>query len=204
MRPSSRSPRKIPAQTRSTVTVEAILEAAVRIFTARGYRAATTARIAQCAGVSVGSLYQYFPNKLALLATLKQRHLRRTLDEIEKTLTASSTLAAGLRAALRVHLAATLAARPLLLMFADELPARLTQPAPSTDAPHVAMLRRFLRRHRAAIIVRDASLAALVVTEMIDAVTRAALQQRPRDLENGVLETELANAALLYLRGRAR
>ena len=68
-RPSVR-PRKKPVQKRSQVTVDAIIEAAARIFVREGYASATTNRIAELAGVSVGSLYEYFPNKASLLAAL--------------------------------------------------------------------------------------------------------------------------------------
>jgi AcrR family transcriptional regulator len=72
---SATSPRKRPRQERSRETVRAILEAAARVFEAEGLDGATTDRIAARAGVSVGSLYQYFPNKDALLAALGRCHL---------------------------------------------------------------------------------------------------------------------------------
>ena len=68
-------PRKLPKQGRSEATVEAILEAAAQIFERHGYAAGTTNRIAERAGVSIGSLYQYFPNKDAILLALVHRHL---------------------------------------------------------------------------------------------------------------------------------
>ena len=73
-RPSVR-PRKKPVQKRSQVTVDAIVEAAARIFVREGYPSATTNRIAELAGVSVGSLYEYFPNKASLLAALIARQV---------------------------------------------------------------------------------------------------------------------------------
>jgi AcrR family transcriptional regulator len=74
-RPSSAEPRKLPRQRRSAATVDRILVAAARIFDERGYRATTTNHVAQAAGVSIGSLYQYFPNKDALLVALAERHI---------------------------------------------------------------------------------------------------------------------------------
>lgn len=68
-------PRKRPSQARSQATTEAILRATARILVKRGYQAATTNHIAEAAGVSVGSLYQYFPNKEAIVAALLERHL---------------------------------------------------------------------------------------------------------------------------------
>jgi AcrR family transcriptional regulator len=69
------SPRKSPRQERSRRTVERILDAAARIFHEQGYVGATTNDIADEAEVSVGSLYQYFPNKDALLVALTRRHI---------------------------------------------------------------------------------------------------------------------------------
>lgn len=68
-------PLKQPVQARSRHTVEVILQAAIQVFEARGYAAGTTARIAERAGVSVGTLYQYFPNKDAVVAALAERHV---------------------------------------------------------------------------------------------------------------------------------
>lgn len=68
------TPRKWPRQQRSRETVEVLLEAAAQVFQAEGLRA-TTNRIAERAGYSVGTLYQYFPNKQALLHTLAKRHV---------------------------------------------------------------------------------------------------------------------------------
>ena len=68
-------PRKTPLQARSKATVEAILGAASQVLKRKGYAAATTDRIAERAGVSVGSLYQYFPNKDALLVALAEQHI---------------------------------------------------------------------------------------------------------------------------------
>jgi AcrR family transcriptional regulator len=75
---SPTSPRKSPRQERSRRTVERIVEAAARIFHEQGYAGATTNDIADEAGVSVGSLYQYFPNKDALLVALTTRHIEDT------------------------------------------------------------------------------------------------------------------------------
>jgi AcrR family transcriptional regulator len=80
------SPRKRPVQRRSVETVERICVAAARIFDERGYHATTTNHIAEAAGVSVGSLYQYFPNKDALLVALAERHLAEATPAFEERL----------------------------------------------------------------------------------------------------------------------
>ncbi len=75
-------PRKKPIQGRSTATVDAILEAAIRILRADGWAQLTTTRVAMRAGVSVGSLYQYFPNREAIAAALIRRRTRHLLEAV--------------------------------------------------------------------------------------------------------------------------
>jgi AcrR family transcriptional regulator len=78
-RPSARiSSRKQPKQARSAELVATILEAAVQVLAKQGAQRFTTARVAERAGVSVGSLYQYFPNKAAILFALQSDEWRQT------------------------------------------------------------------------------------------------------------------------------
>jgi AcrR family transcriptional regulator len=80
-RPSARlSSRKQPKQARSTELVAAILDAAVQVLANQGVQRFTTARVAEKAGVSVGSLYQYFPNKAAILFRLQSDEWRQTSE----------------------------------------------------------------------------------------------------------------------------
>lgn len=77
------TPRKLPTQQRSEATVEAILQAAAQVFERHGYAAGTTNRIAERAGVSIGTLYQYFPNKDAVLVALVHRHLAESTAALQ-------------------------------------------------------------------------------------------------------------------------
>ena len=74
--------RKRPKQRRSTATVAAILDAAARILTESGYAAASTNRVAERAGVSIGSLYEYFPGKEAIFAELRRREGQKAYAEL--------------------------------------------------------------------------------------------------------------------------
>src|SRR5689334_2383592 len=67
-------PRKAPKQARSRATVDAILRASARVLSREGFDRLSTNRVAEVAGVGVGSLYQYFPSKEALVAALVDRH----------------------------------------------------------------------------------------------------------------------------------
>lgn len=76
-------PRKTPVQARSTVTVEAISEATIQVLLSHGAERLTTTRIADRAGVSVGTLYQYFPNKQSLLYAVFEDHLEKVASAVE-------------------------------------------------------------------------------------------------------------------------
>lgn len=80
------SSRKQPKQARSNDLVAAILDAAVQVLTTEGAQRFTTARVAERAGVSVGSLYQYFPNKAAILFRLQSDEWRATSDLLRQIL----------------------------------------------------------------------------------------------------------------------
>ena len=82
--PQRLKPRKTPIQARSGATVEAIHEAAIQVLLADGLARLTTTRVAERAGVSVGTLYQYFPNKEALLFAILQRHFEDVAESLER------------------------------------------------------------------------------------------------------------------------
>jgi AcrR family transcriptional regulator len=76
-------PRKMPIQRRSTVTVEAIAEATIQVLLTVGSDRLTTTRVAERAGVSVGTLYQYYPNKQALLFAVLEVHMSKVAAVVE-------------------------------------------------------------------------------------------------------------------------
>ncbi|WP_026909439.1 TetR/AcrR family transcriptional regulator [Patulibacter minatonensis] len=79
--------RRTPVQERSVATVDAIVEAAAQVFARHGYEAGTTNRIAERAGVSIGTVYQYFPDKDAILVALVEEHLDGALAALTPLLT---------------------------------------------------------------------------------------------------------------------
>jgi AcrR family transcriptional regulator len=114
-------PRKTPVQARAKVTWNAILDAAAQVLIKHGYEKATTDRIAQRAGVSIGSVYEYFPNKEAIFAALTLRWNEQRWEVLQAPQGAlqpsalaedqraegQSGLAAAIRAAVRARIAAT-------------------------------------------------------------------------------------------------
>ena len=93
-------PRKPPVQKRAMATVDEILSAAAQVFEVRGYAAGTTNRIAERAGVSIGTLYQYFPSKEAIAVALLERHIADTDHRLHEWVGHMVAEQHGLRAAL--------------------------------------------------------------------------------------------------------
>jgi AcrR family transcriptional regulator len=77
-------PRKTPVQARSSASVEAILKATIQVLISVGKERLTTTRVALRAGVSIGTLYQYFPNKSALLQAALNRHMNEVTEAVER------------------------------------------------------------------------------------------------------------------------
>ncbi len=101
------TPRKSPRQARAAVTVDAIFEATLQVLLGAGPARLNTTLIAERAGVSVGTLYQYFPNKQALLLAVLERYLDRLMDRLEAACLAAQGGAAEAmtEAAVRAYLA---------------------------------------------------------------------------------------------------
>jgi AcrR family transcriptional regulator len=129
------SPRKLPKQERSTRLVEAILQAAIRVLERDGAAAFTTVRVAEQAGVSVGSLYQYFPNKESILFRLQQDEWTATGKLLEGIFTDTRLSAAErLRAALRAFFRTECDEMPLRRALGDAAP--LYRDAPQAQEHH--------------------------------------------------------------------
>lgn len=82
---STLEPRKAPIQARSSATVEALYIATIQVLTREGLGRCTTTRIAERAGMSVGTLYQYYPNRDALLVAVLEKHLDRVATAVERS-----------------------------------------------------------------------------------------------------------------------
>ena len=192
-----------PRQTRSKHTVEAVLESAARVFSAVGYGRATTNAIAEQAGVSVGSLYQYFPNKLALLAAVHERHLETLMRAMTKACRAASPagLEAALRAVIEVAASEHRTRAPLVRAFARHLPEGESMP-PAGVGEFQSALRQLLVRHRSELRLADYDLALFMLRNFGRSLMQGAVEGRPGDLSNGAISRELLATAVFFLTGR--
>ncbi|MED5619933.1 TetR/AcrR family transcriptional regulator [Ideonella sp. BN130291] len=197
------SPRKLPRQSRSQATVDAILDATAQVLVERGYADTSTNAVAQRAGVSVGSLYQYFPNKDALIAALHDRHARQMQAVIERALARHAdgslleALTGVIESAMEAHrvdadlhqvLERQFLGRAAELHDHDEVEAQLEE-----------QLRRLLQQHREELAVADLKLATFTVMHAVHAVVHAAVRQRPGGVSLKALTRETVALAHAYL-----
>ena len=175
-RKTSINVRKRPIQARSQETVAAILAATSRVLVREGYEAATTTRVAEVAGVSIGSLYQYFPSKEALVAALIDEHIAKLLGLLAHAVDAAATL--PMEAALRALI------RTLLLAHAvnPELHAVLTghfawvggfDKVRALNAEAERMVLAYLEAHRREVRRADLRLVAFVLVHSVQSVVNA-------------------------------
>ncbi len=131
------SPRKRPRQQRAQDTVDAILGGAAQVLKRHGYAAGTTNRIAERAGVSIGSLYEYFPNKDAILVALVERHLDEGMERVHASLDRAVTTPSQLRQLLNDFVSAMVA----LHGRSPQLHRVLFEEAPHPPESHACVLR---------------------------------------------------------------
>lgn len=195
-------PRKTARQSRSRMTVEALLEATARVLVQEGYERTSTNRIAAVAGVSIGSLYQYFPNKEALVAALIARHNRQMLDLLERGLeeVAALDLEAGIRRLVAAMVDAHRVDRALHRVFDEQVPRMGQMPeVEEVERRIFALVRAYLEARRDRIAVRDLDTAAFVCVTAVEAVTHRAVTGDGPAADGAALEEEIVRLVLGYL-----
>ncbi len=194
------TPRKQPKQERSQVTVEAILSATAHILTENGYNQLTTNRVAERAGVSIGSLYQYFPNKEALIFALAEQHANEMVQLAKQHLEGLSdrTIPEVLRQIIKAALAAHAVNPKLHRVLHEQIPhsevmKRLDQ------AKIENLLQSFLAQHSDQLRPKNLELAVFMVERTIRALIYGAMIDHPELLKTGELEQELTLMLSAYL-----
>ncbi len=176
------SPRKSASQERSRSTVDALLEATTRILIKEGYDRASTNRIAEVAGVSIGSLYQYFPSKEALVAAVVDRHTQELSEVTRSALIkmAARPIEVAAREFVSVAIDAHRVNPKLHGVLAEQIPrvGRLENIEANVRDGYT-LVRGYLEAHRDEIDVADLDLAAFVVVTVVEALTHAAVLRRP-------------------------
>jgi AcrR family transcriptional regulator len=179
--------------------VDAILQASARVLIERGYAGMSTNVVAQQAGVSVGSLYQYFPNKQALLAALHNRHALQMAESLEAILAAPGD--GGLRGEVQRLVRGAMAAHELEpqlhLLLEKERPFFEEHNEVGTDIHR--HIRRLLADHSQEVGHRDLALAAWMTMRMTESLVHSAVLHPPRQLEAKQVEGAIVDAICAFL-----
>ncbi len=194
--------RKQPSQARAKATVDAIIEATERVLAQRGLTEASTTEIADIAGVSVGTLYQYFPNKQALVAAVIEARLERDRQEIAEALERARPmpLVAGLAELSRV----------MAMLYRDEphLYREMVEALTEVErerrveaiiADTIAGMAELLAARRDEHDHPDPEIAAWVLVNNGVLLLRAASRERPEWVIEGKLFAELERMGARYL-----
>ena len=193
--------RKAPLQQRSRVTVDTIVEAATRVLVRRGWARFTTNEIAEVAGVSVGSLYQYFPDKLAIAEAIRQRHLDEVLVALagpgeEEPATLDRRVARFVDGVIAAHSIDQVLHRVLV----DEVPLAPRSAYPEFEAEYQRRYRALVAESAGPDPDADGDTAARMLSSAVEGAVHAAA--RRGDLETPAMRTELVRLVLAYLRAR--
>ncbi len=197
-------PRKKPVQDRSRATVEYILTAAAQVLEEAGYAAGTTNRIAERAGVSIGTLYQYFPNKEALAVMLLERHIEQGKNMLGQVIQRASTRRRNLRQTLRMFVEAMLglhADQPRLQhLLQEEVPrpqrveAELLRAEASAARAVADLLRNYTEVQR-----HNLERAAYMTVQTVEDLTHRFVTHPPPGLSRRAFVNELVAMVEAYL-----
>lgn len=196
------SPRKRPIQARSRLTVEALVEATAQVLVARGYEGTTTDAVAERAGVSIGTLYQYFPNKEAIIAALIRSHVEEILATVRGALAGpqhaslEKTVEALVHASIEAH-----QINPALHKILYEQVPREAYPDEALDVSGElqSMIEGFLQEKASGLPRQRLRMIAFILESTIEALTHRAVVEAPDWLGCGQLEQETVDLLRPYL-----
>lgn len=200
-------PRKTAKQTRAHETRQRILDAAARVFASHGYAAGTTNRIAAAADISIGSLYQYFPNKDAILVELVRRHVTEGVAAVSEQLAVLRSASASLPARIGALVDAALSTHTddprLHQVLFEEAP----RPRELLDELHaieewmISTVESLLGADRA-VQVDDPGMAARLVVLTIESLVHrfvSSISSQPNPVNVAAFRDELVTMLTRYL-----
>jgi AcrR family transcriptional regulator len=199
--PRSPRRRRKPTQRRAQQTVETILDAVVRILKREGSRGITTNHVAEVAGVSIGSLYQYFPDKSAIFVALHGRHIDQIDRAIQDTLIAhaTSSLEDWLRAMIDTMINTHTGDLELFELLGTEVPHRADGTKHFAVRLHGAFRLAIAARAHELKKHRDFDKMAFVVAHMVESLSHGVLYRRPPGLSMANAKAEIVHAILAYV-----
>jgi AcrR family transcriptional regulator len=196
------TPRKRPRQARSKATVDTILEATTRVLVKHGFDALSTNAVATAAGVSIGSLYQYFPNKEALVSALIDRHMEDMNAAIlaELTRVAKLPLADAARGVIELTIKAHAIDPDLHRVLTEQVP-RIGKLARLRELDEIChrMVAGLLSARKDELAIRDPDLAAFILVSTIESIVHRAALLYPNRLRDPRLVEEATVLVTRYL-----
>lgn len=196
------TPRKRPRQERSKVTVDTILSATARVLVKKGFDGLTTNSVAEAAGVSIGSLYQYFPSKEALVAALMEQHIEEMNKAILHELTqfAQLPIAQAARAVVELTIRAHCVEPELHKILTEQVP-RVGRLARLIEADNICrrMVAGILAARKDELAVLDIDTAAFILCTSIEAIVHRAAYLAPERLRDPRLVDEATAMVTRYL-----
>ena len=196
-------PRKTATQERSRATVDALLEATARSLVKEGYDRASTNRIAQAAGVSIGSLYQYYPSKEALVAGVIGQHMQEMMQRIRDALArvAREPLEPATRELVRVMIDAHRINPRLHRVLVEQTPRiGLLENIEAIDREVYALIRLYLESHRQELRIQDLDTATFIAVSTVEALTHAAVVLRPEMVSGDRADAYIDEVTALLVR----
>jgi AcrR family transcriptional regulator len=196
------TPRKRPRQARSKATVDSILEATTRVLVKQGFDRLSTNAVATAAGCSIGSLYQYFPNKEALVLALIERHMEEMNAAIlaELTRVAKLPIARAARAVVELTIRAHAIDPELHRVLTEQVP-RIGKLARLREIDEIChrVVAGLLAARRDEIAIRDPDLAAFILVSTIESIVHRAALLQPQRLRDPRLIDEATLIVTRYL-----
>ncbi len=196
------TPRKRPRQSRSKDTVDTILAATAKVLVRHGFDGLTTNAVAQAAGVSIGSLYQYFPNKEALVAALIESTLERKNANTLETLARAAALPVpqAVRIVIEQAFYAYQVEPDLTRVLLEQVPrvgrmARLLE----LHAGLHQILTTLLTARRDELAIQHPDMAAFVLVASIEAIAHRSVLFHPERLRDPALIDEATRLVTRYL-----
>lgn len=188
---------RTPRQARARATVDVILMAAAHILTAEGPARLSTNRVAGRAGVSVGSLYQYFRNKQELLDSLRERYTSWMEQAIDERVANKEVL--PLREAVRSSVERLVAMHRLDPALHAQFSGDGHPHAPEKERDYRARIQTYLEEHGASLRPMDAALASYIISRVTAALLHGTAQDAPEWLEHPHFADEVTELLVRYL-----
>ena len=207
-RKAATKPRKKASQERSRATVDALVEATARILVREGFEKTSTNRIAEVAGVSVGSLYQYFPGKEALVAAVIDRHNEEIMALVRAALVevAEMPIEKAVRRLVTVAIEAHRIKPELHRVLAEQIPRAGKLDVEAYNREIHALVRAYLDSRRKEMRKVDLDVATFICVSAIEAVAHNVVLNRVEILPEKIVRTlvdETTQMVVGYLRRSA-